>query len=386
MIGTKRFSDIEMPRHPLSLYLMDMRRYKVQKREKEIGWFTELDSLYRKHIMHIRASRPACMLIREGTRYQSSSETEDEKIEKDDGLSWLCLWWRERNWRKIDASLRLLEHAVGDCARDESDRDELRRTFNAMLPYHERAVALRQEIVQHNLSLVASTAMGYGGDDVSDIIQEGNIGLMRAVDKFFLKKGWKFSTYAIWWIRSHIGRYLYTQRGIVRLPGHIREFLGKMNKFEEGFWDRHERLPTLEEFAAGLKCSKQALQNVFFIRGGEISLSCPAFLYDGKDADLRIDRLAAECEEPEQLSFDRDLSILISNMLARFELRERLIIELRFGLLDGQEHTLEEISNMLPRYGYAAVSRERVRQLEKQALRRIERILQGRELLAEYIT
>ena len=365
----------------LSIYFKEMRHFKVQKRVKEIEWFTELDALYRKLIAYMRASRAWHTLLT-GSVVEIVENLEDDEDAPEKNFKWLYLWWRDRNWREIDRSVFILEVALKDASREESEQEELLRVRHAVSPVFERSRELRQEIVSHNLGLVVTVAKPYMGQSVGDVIQEGNIGLMRAADKFFLKKGWKFSTYAVWWIRSVMGRYLGTYRNIIRLPAHMSDLVGRMYKFEESYYVQNGRYPLPKEIASGLEVNLGSIENLFFLRGGEVSLS--RSLRPGDDVGMLIDLLSSNTDDPEKMSSDRKMSILIAEVFARFTPRDRLIMELRFGLAGRKEHTLEETGRALPEYGYEAVSRERIRQIERQMLRRIGDGSMAARLLAEY--
>ena len=373
--------------NPLAAYFMDIRKFPVQKRPREIEWFTELDTLYRNIIASIRVSRRARILVKNRMGILSDSDSGPDEG-RDTGDTWWRFWWRERNWKKIDMLIRILQQAVATIQPDQ-DIDELAdvsKTLACIDPYLERAVRLRQEVVEHNVRLVVNFAKRYTGSpfEFSDIIQEGNIGLLHAVDKFFVKKGWKFSTYAIWWVHSRIRRYANTHGGAIVIPAHVGDRLVKLRSVEESFREEHQQSPTDQELAHALGCSVEHIRNLVFVRGGEVSLSQPISSEDKRP--LVIPRVTKRSDLPEESLADQNRKKIIQKLLVGLSPREQIIIDLRYGLTDGVSHTLEEIGKLFPHYGYVRVSRERVRQLETQALHRIRKNPKTRELFIEFKT
>ena len=231
--------------NPITAYFFDIHKFPIQKRAREIEWFTELDMLYRNIIACIWASRGAHALVKNHIGILSDSDSGHDE-DQDTGGKWWRFWWRERNWEKIYMLIQMLEQAAPTAQLDHGSDEsaEVSETLARIAPCLERAVRLRQEIVEHNVRLVVSFAKRYMGAqfEFSDIIQEGNIGLLRAVDKFLVKKELKFSTYAIWWIRSRIGRYANTHRGVVAIPAHVGDRLSKLRLVEESFWEEHQQI------------------------------------------------------------------------------------------------------------------------------------------------
>ena len=232
----------------------------------------------------------------------------------------------------------------------------------------------RDHLIQANLRLVVSVAKRYVGRGMSflDLIQEGNIGLMKATEKFDYKRGFKFSTYATWWIRQAITRAISDQSRTIRLPVHVGETINRVRKVAHRLQQIFEREPTEDEVARALDLSTERVRQILDHSRTPISLESPvgnegdAFLGDFIEDDklpLPID-LAAHQLMKEQ----------IAEALAKLAERERKIIELRFGLCDGKYRTLEEVGREF------GITRERIRQIEAKALRKLRHPSYSRRL------
>ena len=224
-------------------------------------------------------------------------------------------------------------------------------------------VEARDELVQANLRLVISIAVKYQGHNVplEDLIQEGNIGLIKAASKFDYRKGFKFSTYAIWWIKQAIMRTLDNFSRSIRLPSYI---VAKMNKFDSVYatlCQELQREPTREEIAEALDLTVKQVDEILTFNADTISMDLP--LSDERSAttlgDLIEDPTAGEEEGPIAEMINADL---ISQFLKRLPDREQTVLRMRFGLEDGERKTLREIGDALD------VTRERIRQLEIYAI------------------
>ncbi|WP_308209507.1 sigma-70 family RNA polymerase sigma factor [Allokutzneria sp. A3M-2-11 16] len=223
----------------------------------------------------------------------------------------------------------------------------------------------KAHMIRANLRLVVATAKKYArrGVGVLDVVQEGNLGLIRAVEKFDYTKGFKFSTYGTWWIRQAIDRGMAEQGRTIRLPVHVVETLSKLAKVERELQSRLDREPTAQEVAitAGVPVHKV----VELRRVGRESLSLDSLV--GTDGETRVGDLIQDTEvlsAPDVIEY-RALANELRAVIEQLPPREALIITMRYGLNDGRQRTLQEIADHL------GLTRERIRQLEKEAMRRL---------------
>jgi RNA polymerase primary sigma factor len=228
----------------------------------------------------------------------------------------------------------------------------------------------RKAMIRANLRLVINIAKRYMhlGTPFLDLIEEGNLGLMKAVDKFKPEKGFRFSTYAAWWIRQSITRAIFEQGKMIRMPVYMNEMLTKWKKTKEQLSQKLKRLPTDEEIAKKMKLSRSKIKQInFWLTTNTSSLEAPL----GEDAegevmDLVQDRGAATPSSEIERLFDKER---LTDLLEITNVRERTVLDMRFGLVDGKPHTLAEVANKLK------VSRERVRQIEEHALGKLKKFI-----------
>jgi RNA polymerase primary sigma factor len=262
-----------------------------------------------------------------------------------------------------------IQQFIGPQSVIDNPADKLDEPADLSGAAHRRSQRAREVMITANLRLVVSIAKQFAqhGVPLLDLVQEGNLGLMRAVEKFDPSRGYKFSTYASWWIRAYIARAIFEQGRTVRVPAYLTEVTGRVKRAYQQLQSAHERPPTPAEVAAAVGLAVEKVQLILELNQQMVSLEDLGRNYPEGTPPLPLAQASGYplLASPVEATLKQDLSARLQQLLEVLTPRERRIIILRFGLGGEGEHTLEEIGKQF------ALSRERIRQIEQVAMQKL---------------
>ena len=298
-------------------------------------------------------------------------ESEVEKFADSEAMERLL----EQEGLAIDDPVRMYLKEIGrvELLSQEEELELAKVMYDETLPDDVRKKA-KDRLVEANLRLVVSIAKRYVGKGmfVLDLIQEGNLGLIKAVDKFDYEKGFKFSTYATWWIRQAINRAIADQARTIRIPVHMVETINKVKKVSSQLLHKNGHEPTAEEIAAELDMAVDKVREIMRVAQEPVSLETPI----GEEEDSHLGDFIPDDDAPAPADAASHILLReqLSEVLSTLTPREEKVLRLRFGLEDGRSRTLEEVGKEFK------VTRERIRQIEAKALRKLRHPSRSKKL------
>ena len=290
-----------------------------------------------------------------------------KKVSKRKSFSTAEVRIKLKDWKEMIRIARNVKRKVGrmevECGLSS---DQIKEAVKAIEKGEANAKEAKSELVKANLRLVISIAKRHinRGLPFLDLIQEGNIGLMKAVDKFEYQRGYKFGTYATWWIRQAITRAIIDQARTIRIPVHMNEIINKLNRISRTLVQQNGREPTLEEIAEKMGMSLDKVEKILKITKKPISLETPI----GEEEDSRLEDFIEDKEaiSPQDAAISSNMAKWIQKVLSTLNEREEKILRMRFGIGEKHDHTLEEVGQDFN------LTRERIRQIEDKALRKLK--------------